>query len=185
MDNFYLLLTLLPLAGINIWHGILLAQRSRDGKPHTISEHAAETPRLLLIHRLVHTISPAIFLLFGFGYLLPHGHTLAFAFLAVGVTLDAIEVMTLSKGGPKGPFTLSVHHVTAWLMALSYLSYAIIISSTSNMSPWISNSIWVSFVLLLTLSAHRKFRHFWIEQMLYFTFVCLIAAIAHVRLLSW
>ena len=37
MSKFLLLLSLLPLIGVNIWHGILLAQGSKDNRPHSIS----------------------------------------------------------------------------------------------------------------------------------------------------
>src|SRR5690606_30363609 len=112
------LVSLIPLVGVNVWHGYLLLQCSSDGRPHTISEHAAETPLLLLLHRVVHSLSGLSMILLAVLYLRPNGQLLMAMVVAMGGALDVTEALVLRKRADGHPFSMSPHEITAWFMAL-------------------------------------------------------------------
>lgn len=182
MDSL-LLLSLFPLIVVNIWHGILLAGRTKDHKPHTISEHAASSSRLLCVHRIMHTTASVILITFGFWYLLPHGYILAGWLIIAGGVFDILEVATLNKKSASEILAVNYHVVTAWAMALCYLLYASVIVTIAEFSTLLVIAIWAPFAVLLTTSVLRRFKDFWITQHIYFCLLALLILTAHVSLL--
>lgn len=184
MSLLLFLLSLIPLVGVNILHGYLLWQRSNDGRPHTISEHAAERPQLLLRYRIVHCLSGMSMVVLAVLYLLPNKQSLMALILAVGGILEVIEAAVLHKKADGHPFSMSSHEITAWFMALCYFIYGIFIANYSALNPFITNSIWVLFILMLIYSIYKKFQNFWIVQMIYFVFLGSVILVAHIHLLA-
>lgn len=183
MNVILLLSTLLPLVGLNFWHTILLLQPSRDRKPHTISEHAVQSSSLLFRHRMAHTTSSVVLVLFGSFYLLANGYHLAGWLLISGAFFDILEVLTLNKKSASEVAHFNYHVVTAWSMALCYLLYASTIVLIAGFGMYLAVLIWSSFALLLAVSAFRRFRNFWFTQHIYFCFLALIMIVSHINIL--
>jgi hypothetical protein len=184
MDNFLLILSLLPLIWVNVWHSYLLAKRSKDNRPHSISEHATETPELLRTHRFMHSSSSAVMAVFALGFLLPNGYVLAACFLITAAVFDVLEVFTLNKTNASTTLVLNGHTATAWPMALFYLLYATVIIPVAQLNPLLSVAIWITPTVIAAVFKWRKFRGFWIVQHVYFCLLSLVLIIAHLRLLS-
>ncbi len=184
MDTYLLFLSLLPLIGVNIWHTLLLVKRSKDGRPHSISQHATETPELLRTHRLMHTSASVILIAFAIGFLIPNGYLLAACLLITGAIFDVLEVVTLNKRNAAETFRLNSHTTTAWSMAVFYLLYASVIISVAKLSPFFVIAAWLTPAILAVLFNLRKFNGFWIAQHMYFCLLALALVIAHVRLVA-
>jgi len=184
MDNFLIILSLLPLIWVNVWHSLLLAKRSKDNRPHSISHHATETPELLRTHRLMHSSSSAVMAVFALGFLLPHGYAAAASLLITAAVFDVLEVLTLNKSNAAETLKLNSHTATAWPMALFYLLYATVIIPIAHLSPLLSVAVWLTPAILAALFKWRKFSGFWIVQHVYFCLLALVLVIAHVRLLT-
>lgn len=184
MSEFLVLLSLLPLIGLNIWHGILLAQGNKDNRPHSISHHAVDTPQLLRTHRIMHTLGSVILIIFSVGYLIPRGYTVAACLLIAAAVFDVIEVFTLNKENAAEALNLNSHTVTAWSMAFCYLLYVTAIISVAKMNPLLTVAVWFTPAILAAVFRLRKFNGFWIAQHVYFCLLALLILIAHVRLLA-
>ena len=167
----------------NIWHGILLCQHTRDNKPYTISEHAVMKPQLLIIHRITHTLSSGIMLLFVINWLLPNGYYIAALLALSGAVFDVIEVLALNKQTASITSHVDLHEKATWLMALSYLLYVIAISYIADVSPWLYASVFLICVLLFMRARKGKFEDFWIIQMAFFVLISGLGLIAHTTLL--
>ncbi len=184
MNTFLIILSLLPLVWVNVWHSLLLARGSKDNRPHSISEHATETPQLLRTQRLMHSSSSAVMVVFALGFLLPNGHPLAACLLIAAAVFDVLEVLTLNKSNAATTLQLNSHTATAWPMALFYLLYATVIIPIARLNPLLAVPIWLTPALVATLFKWRKFSGFWIVQHVYFCLLSLVLIIAHVRLLA-
>ena len=184
MNHLLIFLSLIPLVGLNIWHSVLLMMPYRAKRPGSISEHATETRRLLTSHRVMHISGSVLLWVFSFGYLLPHHATIAAGLLIIGGVFDVLEVLTLNKKTAATTIRLNPHTITAWSMALSYLLYASVIVVVVGMSAWLSLAVWVSFLILLAVSALGKFKHFWLTQHIYFCCLALVIMVAHLRLMQ-
>lgn len=180
-----LLLTLLPLILVNSWHAWLLVRHPKTSRPLTISEHAVESGWLLLAHRVMHAVPLPIFVFFAFSYLIPEGHTVAAVLLMVGATFDVAEVLTLNRGTASMDTKLNAHFVTAWVMALSYLLYGLLISNTAGVSRYVYGTILLVCACLLMFAITNTFkRYFLIMQMLFFVLVSSVVFIAHMNLIT-
>jgi hypothetical protein len=188
-----LLIVLPPIlfpAWILVWHFFLILKRTGEDRPRTISAHAEEQGRLLLIHRLSHSLPLIATIPFTAGYLLPHNHHMAAFILILATIFDAAEVATLRKTPDLDAGTGSgglVHKIAAWLMAVSYLLYAAIISVVADVGVWL---YWFVFAFLacVLLAFFRKGattqKHFFILQMAFFMLVTFVMLIAHITLLA-
>lgn len=177
-------------AWIILWHFILMLRRTGENKPNTISAHAEEKARILLVHRLSHGLPSVAILPFVFGFLLPNGYHVAAYVLITASIFDLIEVLTLRKT-PVTNITAGsdglVHKVSAWLMAMSYLLYTVLISGESGIGRWL-----YLIVLLLSAAIIGAFfaigastkRHFYILQMTFFTLTTFVMLLSHISILS-
>lgn len=168
----------------NVWHGILIFIYSGGGRPSTISEHAVKSKRLLWAHRLVHSLPLIVFMPMIFDYLVPSGYILAAFTLMSGAIFDALETLTLNKSTAPVDSPFNVHHLTTWLMALSYFIYAILISEIAEVNPWIYLPVLAACVVLLFIAGKKVFKgKFLIMQMSYFILVSLVVLVANVKLM--
>ena len=111
--DFYITISLLWVIIGNVWHGFLLMQRKGAGRPLTISEHAVENDRLLLTHRIVHSLPLLMFMPMIFGYLIPQGYIIAAALLVSSAVFDSLETLTLNKNTARWDNGLNLHSFTA------------------------------------------------------------------------
>lgn len=182
MDFYLIIVCAWAILG-NIWHAILLIRTKSKKRLPTISEHAVEDNRLLRVHRLVHSLPLLVFMPAVFGYLLPNGYGLAAGLLLSGVFFDCVETLTLNKRTATLAVKLNVHFVTAWLMALSYFGYALVISRIAHVSPWVYGPVLGLCLLLVVLANKGVSRQKSLAmQMTYFMLVTLAVVIAHIRL---
>lgn len=169
-----------PTVIANLWHQYLLSSRSR---PHqTISQHATETMKKLLVHRLIHSMASLMLMLFAWLYLFAHGYMLAAWFLMLGAAFDILEVITLTEKSAKPVLAINYHIITAWTMAFGYIAYVMAIINTAGMSTGISWGVVVFFALLLGLAFKQKFKNFWITQHIYFCLLAVLIVLAHAQL---
>lgn len=183
MDFYLALATGWVIVG-NIWHAVLLSLRTEGNRPLTISEHAVERDNLLLVHRIVHSAPIIVFMPLILGYLLPSGHYLAALLLSSAAIFDSLETLTLNKRTAPLESSVNAHNVTAWVMALSYIAYAVVISRIADLSLWVYGSIlFVCAVLLVIAVRGIQKRRFLIMQMAYFVLVSLVGVLAHIRLI--
>ena len=59
----------LPLLLINGWHAYLLIAQKSGGRPESLSDHASENLKYLVIHKAVHTASSALLIVYAFTFL--------------------------------------------------------------------------------------------------------------------
>ena len=184
MNSLLLLISLIPLVGINVWHSFLLFKRSNVERPLSISYHAVEANELLLTHRFVHTSSSFILIFFAFAFLIPNGHLVAAILLIAAAIFDVLEVFALHSGDAAEEMKINSHAVTAWAMALCYLSYATAIIYVVKLNPLFVVAVWLTPAFLIAIFKLRKFNGFWIAQHAYFCLLALVLIIAHLRLLA-
>ena len=177
-----LLVSLLPIVAVNVWHSALLSKRNKVDKLQTISQHAADNPRLLLIHRIVHISLSVIIIVLALDYLLPNNYLWAGVLLIAAAIFDILEVITLNKKSSVGVIVINYHTVTAWAMSLCYLLYASLMIIIAGLPSWFVAVIWVLLLALLILSTYRKFERFWITQHIYFCFLSVTIMVAHALL---
>ncbi len=175
-----LVLGSVPAIAANLWHQLLISTRA---KPYqTISQHATETEKKLLAHRVVHSVSSFSLILFAWLYLFRYGYTWAGSILVAGAVFDILEVLTLTKRSAEPVFAINYHAITAWTMALGYILYVIAIVSITGMPEGLSWGILIVFVLLLRIAFRQKFKNFWIIQHVYFCLLAILIVLAHVQL---
>ena len=132
----------------------------------------------------MHTLGSVILIIFGVGYLIPHGYTVAACLLIAAALFDVIEVFTLNKENAAEALKFNGHTVTAWSMAFCYLLYVTAIISVAKINPLLAVAVWLTPAILVAVFKLRKFNRFWIAQHVYFCLLALLILIAHVRLLS-
>src|SRR5690606_30593724 len=134
----------------------------------------------LFIHRLAHVIPLIVFVPFVLFYLLPEGHILAGALLALAALFDALEVLTLNKRTAPLSSGLNAHYITAWLMAASYMMYAVAISRIAGLSSLIYGSFVVVCFVLMTFAVREMFKKYFLAmQMTFFILPSLLFLLAH------
>lgn len=180
----FLLVSIWILIG-NSWHALLIARRKGPGRPLTISEHAVESPQLLLVHRVVHSLPIVLFMPLIIGYLLPEGHVLAASLLFSAVVFDSIETLSLNKKTARLEDKLNIHSITAWLMAASYMLYSTVISQVAGISWLIYGPILAACIFLMMCAVTGAFKkHFLSMQMSFFLLISLMGLVAHVTLIA-
>lgn len=182
--DYYLLLMSFWIILGNVWHIVLLTRHKGHERPPTISEHAVASKRLLLIHRIVHSLPLLLFAPVIFGYLLPRGYNFAAILLTSAIIFDSIEVLTLNKNTASLDSRPNTHFVTAWLMALSYFAYSLVISHIAGLSPWVYGSI-LSICVLFVILSNRAVSagKSLVLQMTYFILVSLVGVLANIKLI--
>jgi len=179
------ILGIIPLATVNIWHAYLLLSYRGDSRTDTISEHAAQDLPTLKLHRLFHITMSVCLTVFAVSCLILNRSLILPAMVLIaGAVFDIVEVMTLNKETSHHPFEAGPHQITSWLMALSYLIYGILITRAAGLPLWVTNIVWISFLVILFISIMCRFKRFWIAQMFYFALLALIVITAHINLLA-
>jgi hypothetical protein len=168
----------------NVWHFALLTQRKGPGRPVTISEHAVENKRLLLAHRIIHSLPLLFFPPLVFYILFPQKYYAASVFLLTAAIFDSVQTLTLNKQTAPLENKLNFHSATAWIMAVSYFAYSGIICYIAGVSLWVYGTI-LSVCILLLISAvtSRSRKHFLVMQMSYFILLSTIGLLAHSMLI--
>ena len=178
------LMSVWVIAG-NFWHFILLVQRKGNNRPKTISEHAVESSNLLITHRVVHSFPLIVFIPVVVGYLVPNGYTIAALLLFAGAIFDSLEALTLNKKSAPIDSAPNSHYISAWLMALSYLGYALIISRIAGVSSWVYCPILTLCGLLAVLAQRGILNRVSLAmQMSYFILLSLVVLIANASLIT-
>lgn len=168
----------------NMWHVYLIATHKGNRRPLTISEHAVANKRLLWTHRIVHSLPLIVFVPMIFGYLIPNGYLLAALLLMSGAIFDSLETLTLNKRTAPVDSSFNIHHLTTWFMALSYFTYAILISIIAELSTWVYLPILTVCLALLFIACTKIFKdRFLVLQMSYFILVSLLVIIANTKLI--
>lgn len=181
--NLYSLSLIFPLFLVNFWHGYLLMTNKSPERPGSISEHACANSRHLVLHKNFHILISVFLIGYAVGYLFAElGLTLLAALLVLGATMDIIEVSTLNKNTPTSPDVKDIHQITAWIMAISYVLFALGLAFHAGLPFMIVNATWISFVLLVIWSLKINFKSFWAFQMAYFFVLSIIILIAHFSL---
>lgn len=171
----------------NVWHGVLLSIDTGGKRPSTISEHAVLNDRLLLTHRLVHTLPLIMFAPVILWFLIPEGHMFATAVLFLAALFDSIEVLALNKRTAPVKSSPNIHFVTAWLMAAFYFAYSLLISRIAGISVWFYSPVLLVCLVLAILATklHRANRSLSM-QMTYFILVSLVGVVANIKIMvSW
>ena len=169
---------------VNAWHIFLITNRKGTGRPPTISEHAAESKRLLWIHRFIHSLPLIVFIPMIFGYLVPNDHILAAYILMSGAIFDSLETLSLNKRTAPVDSPFNMHHFTTWIMALSYFTFAIAISRIAEVSQWFYLPILIACVVLLIIAGKKIIRgKFLVMQMTYFMLLSLVLIFANIKLI--
>jgi hypothetical protein len=181
MLNF--MISLVALAGVCMWHAVVLLSYKDKLRPDTISEHALRTAKQLGRHRVFHVLFSVSLISYALLQLIPERQYLLATLLIVGSAMDVVEVFTLKESDPTHPISATPHQISAWVMAFAYLNYGVLIVKYSGLPAWIYNGVWILFILNLSLAAIYKFKKFWISQMFYFTVLAAIIAYAHYRLI--
>ncbi len=159
-------------------------QRKGTGRPLTISEHAVESRRLLCVHRIVHSLPLIMFTPLIIGYLIPNGYIIAATLLGSAAVFDSLETLTLNERTAKLDNGLNLHSFTAWIMSLSYLLYAVIISQITGVSTWIyGTAMFVCVILLICGATGILKRYFLYMQMSYFLVISFIGILAYIELI--
>jgi hypothetical protein len=167
----------------NGWHIALVALRSGSGRPLTISEHAVESKRLLLIHRVVHSLPVLLFLPLA-AQLSAHGYSIAATLLLTAAVFDCVQVLGLNKKSARLENRLNAHSIAAWIMALSYLFYSAQISQIASVPPFIYGLILAICLLLLLGAATNTFKKYFLAmQMSFFILLSSVGLIAHTVLI--
>lgn len=136
-----------------------------------------------MLHRIFHTLISMSLIAYALLYLRAElGLLLPVILLITGATMDIIEVMTLNENTPTGPDAKDVHQLTAWVMALSYLFFAISLAVYAEYSALVVNAIWIVFLIMITSAAKIKFRYFWAFQMSYFLMLSILIALTHLSI---
>jgi hypothetical protein len=174
----------LPLLLINGWHAYLLIAQKSGGRPESLSDHASENLKYLVIHKAVHTASSALLIVYAFTFLRAElGLFLPVILLLAGAVFDIVEVMTLKVSVSHGPKALKeTHTLTAWIMGFSYMFFAVSFSMAASFNYLVVNSVWFVFIVLLLNSVRTRFRVFWLSQMSYFLGLSVFIFITHLRI---
>ena len=168
---------------VNLWHGKLLRANSHDESILTISEHASQTHRTLLLHRVIHILAALVFLSLGLYHLLRGIYLEAACAIIIASTFDILQVLTLSKKSAKNVFAVNLHAVTAWIMGMAYIVYASFTASYSGLGYWVVLILCLSFVILLIMAFVKKFKKFWLMQHGYFWLLAIVITSAHIKLI--
>lgn len=170
--------------GCNLWHVILVATRKGLNRPLTISEHAVETKRILGVHRIVHSLPLLLFMPLAHQLVISERYSLGVLLMAAAI-FDCAQVLTLNKRTARLEDRLNAHSITAWLMALSYMGYSLLISREAHVPTLVYVSGFALCVLLLLFAVTNTFKKaFLVMQMSFFILISAMGIIAHLMLIS-
>ena len=170
MIFYTILLLAIPmfLAGV-VWHSIMpFIGKEKTSLKNSISENALKSRNVLIFHRAVHVAISICFLVYS--WLLFPNYALSAFLLAVGAIFDIIQVMTLSKRSNHTPMYIrDTHQIAAWLMAVSYLAFSIVIALQRGIDIVLILAYIIWLTLMFILSTKTNHKYFWFAQMGFFT----------------
>lgn len=168
------LFLVLPLFGVNIWHGILLyLARSKTGTYVSISESAVVSMKLLRLHRVIHILGATSFIAFAVSSY--SSLQLSAVVLVLAAVFDMLQVAYLNKNTNHSPFNLhDPHQLLAWAMAAGYMLFCLLFAIHEHV-PWVLVSGYLAALLLVAIWNYlTRFANFWLAQMVFFVLTSLM-----------
>jgi hypothetical protein len=119
-----------------------------------------------------------------FGYLVPKQFIIAALLLVSAAVFDCVQTLSLNKSTAPTNKQPNIHSVTAWLMALSYFGYALVICRIADVPVLIYGSALLLCGLFVALANKALSRGVSLQlQMTYFILVSLVGVFAHIKLM--
>lgn len=182
--NIYLFLVIAPVLIVNLWHIYLVTSYHGDKRLVTISEHAVTTRSRLYMHRVIHALPLIFFLPFALWFLVPNDFRLAAILLIASAILEIKQAVSLNKYNAPLDSGVNKHSVKAWMMAVCYLAYTLVLGLISDISLFIFLPLFTVCLVLVSFAAlglHRNRTLF--MQMSFFIVLSLLGILGHISLI--
>jgi hypothetical protein len=174
---------LVPLIVINSYHAFMMySVAKKTGYRNSISETAFHSTNTLTVYIMLHVVGALCFLVFAYLLYRDYSLVLPALFLFLAAVFDATQVMTLSKKTNHTPMYLrDFHQLSAWLMTICYLLFALSLLSVAG--NYIAIVLFMLFLGHVYVASHMlKHRYFWFAQMAVFVSISMVMVIAAVRM---